>query len=436
MKTTYLSMAIATALFAGNAYAALDSVTIPLNDNKDTTFSITLDSHVGNTWTYTVSKVKGRDLSHWDMIVPACQNKISSATSGVSYGQDGGSFDAALGNTWVIKWNTTGGTFSITTDKNYATAEIEVLAKSGTKSARGTIDGPNCNSEIVTPAPTPTPVVEPTPEPTPTPTPVVEPTPEPAPTPTPVVEPTPESTTPPTTVCDAKIYAVHDGGLNNTEFFTVDPFNSFAVAPLGSVYAGYDIEALDINPITDTLLAASSHDTVAPGVLYIVDKTTGALTPVGSTGLQQIDALSFAPDGTLWGWSQDQGLFVIPNPETSAAATMVVAAEGEIEDITWNPEGTVLYAVQNVNTVVDSGTVLLKYEAGNLSTICENALSGIEIEALETLPDGSLVFSTHGDVGLKMGTIDPVSCSITTANVIDAAQYYDVEGIAWPACIE
>ncbi len=155
MKTLTRFASALCVMSAVQAVYADDSVTIPLNDNKDTTFSISLTSHVGNQWTYQVNKVKGRDLSHWDLLVPSCIGHFSNYTSGAEIGKDGSikDFDAT-----GIKWNTTGGTFSFTLDANYPSAQVDVLAKSGTQHAVKTITGPNCTS-----VPTPPVVEEPIP---------------------------------------------------------------------------------------------------------------------------------------------------------------------------------------------------------------------------------------------------------------------------------
>jgi len=188
MKTLTRFASALCVMSAIQAVYAGDSVTIPLNDNKDTTFSISLTNHVGNQWTYQVNKVKGRDLSHWDLLVPSCIGHFSNYTSGAEIGKDGSIQDRdATG----IKWNTTGGTFSFTLDANYPSTQVDVLAKSSNGYAVKTITGPDCTS-----VPTPPVVEEPTPpvveEPTP---PVVE-----EPTPPVVEEPTPpvvEEPTPP-----------------------------------------------------------------------------------------------------------------------------------------------------------------------------------------------------------------------------------------------
>lgn len=277
---------------------------------------------------------------------------------------------------------------------------------------------------------------------------VVTPEPETPVTPTepetPVTPTEPETPVTETPVCESKVYAVHDGGLNNSQLFTVDPLDGFKVAALGTVEPAYDLEALDIQPSTNKLYTASGDDTAKPGHLYEVDKATGTLTDLGSTGIREVDSLSFSPDGKLWGWAQDAGLFVIDNPAVSPVATVVLPSNGEVEveDISWNLAGTVLYGVQNKHVgdpdyhTGDAGVTLWKYETatGSLTTICPDFAGSVdEIEALETLPDGSLAFGFHGKTTMILGAINPETCQVVV-NVEVPSPYYDIEGIAWPDC--
>ncbi len=227
------------------------------------------------------------------------------------------------------------------------------------------------------------------------------------------------------------LYGVHDAGLNNSHFFTIDTTRD--VTEL-SVYPGYDIEGLDIHPQSCQLYASAGDDTSNPGHLYLVNKENGELTDLGSTGSQEVDALSFSPDGKLWGWAQDEGLLRFDDLP-SATATLVVPYEGEIEGITWNESGTTLYAVQNVHKGhdpdshgLDGNVRVLAYD-GSEVTACE--LDGVkEIEALDTLPDDNLIIGYHEHDKLVIGVLNFESCSITHEEEI-SSPYNDVEGIAW-----
>jgi hypothetical protein len=255
----------------------------------------------------------------------------------------------------------------------------------------------------------------------------------------------------------ATIYCVHDQGLNDSQFCvgTPLPFPN-AIVPMGPLYQNCDIEALDLNraggdPFIN-LYAASGDDTPRPGHLYLIaDKSIanfifdlGDIWKVDSTGtpvtnITEIDAISFHPTtGVLWGWGQHTGLFVIPPPlpslitlemridpqvgcvaneppvEIIGATVVVPATEMEIEALTWNWEGTVLYAVENLhNDPVDShgdsedqwgqpdfdeGIRLWASDGTHLIEMCPNLASNlveqwgipVEIEALEALPEGIL----------------------------------------------
>ena len=227
-----------------------------------------------------------------------------------------------------------------------------------------------------------------------------------------------------------QLYGVHDAGLNNTQFFTVSP-KTFEVKALGEMKKAHDIEALDAHPQTGKLFAASGNDTNKPAHLYRVDKNNGQLTDIGFTGMKEIDGLSFHPDGTLWGWSTGDGLVTIDT--TNGQANVKVAHFGEIEDITWNATGTILYGVENVKNNPDKGMKLLAYEGNTVTTICKELTSSLEIEALDTLPDDTLIFGLHGRNSLPLGVIDVANCQIVAKTKI-ATGYDDVEGIAWPNC--
>ena len=245
-------------------------------------------------------------------------------------------------------------------------------------------------------------------------------------------------TLPPTSnVCDF-VYAVHDGGLNNSQIVKIDASLNFT--PLGPEYPGHDLEALDMSPST-VLYAASGRnvDNGKPGHLYTVDMTTGSLTEVGDIGHKEIDGISFNPvDGTLWGWTPQAGLLTI-DPGT-AASTVVLAATGELEDLTWNSTGETLYAAYNDSgSGPDKTAGILAYDGTSLTSVCDTEISTLvgdgEIEALEMLPDGNLAFG-YNNTGNQpwAAVVNFVDCNITPVSLAyHAPLYNDIEGIA--ACI-
>ncbi len=240
-----------------------------------------------------------------------------------------------------------------------------------------------------------------------------------------------------------KLYGVHDEGLNDSYFFTIDP-STLEVTQLPEVCYGCDIEGLDIHPQTGELYASAGDDTQKPGHLYSVNKGTGGLTALGSTGFDEVDALSFNPTtGVLWGWAQDGGLLrfdSLPSP----SATLVWApddGEWEVEDLTWNAAGTILYGAKNLhgNHKPDShgpelGIELLAYDTTTVpavvTPVCSTLVGSMEIEALDTLPGDQLIFGYHDHKALVVGVLDVGSCNLVAQEEI-STPYNDVEGLAW-----
>lgn len=217
-----------------------------------------------------------------------------------------------------------------------------------------------------------------------------------------------------------QIYAVQDSGLNDTQFFTVNP-DTLAVKALGDSYPGYDIEALDAHPDTDALYAASGDDTDNPGHLYTVNTQTGALNDMGSTGFAEIEGLTFRADGTLWAWAKGDGLISI-DPQNGPDGTLVFSSKLKVEDLTWNNDGTLLYAAQDTNLWVSDGQ--------NVEKACD--LRG-HTEALEMLPDNRLLLGVHGNKNiLEFEVMDLATCELVQGVGIPT-DYDDVEGIAWAA---
>ncbi|OQY55158.1 MAG: hypothetical protein DRR08_11845 [Candidatus Parabeggiatoa sp. nov. 2] len=227
------------------------------------------------------------------------------------------------------------------------------------------------------------------------------------------------------------LYAVHDEGKKHSQFFTVNPFNAFEVKLLGSLYKGYDIEALDIHPTNNQLFAAAGDDGLQPGHLYKVNSWNGQMSHVGDTNFHEINGLSFTQEGTLWGWAEGEGLIQI-DTETGNG-TLEIAYDGPVEDITWDNEGLILYGVEN-------NTLLAYNPQAIVLTKLNCTLPDGEVEALEMLPDGRLLFSLHDDETLSIHALEIDSCDRLDMAIdvtLNEIKLNDVEGIAWPieACI-
>jgi len=156
------------------------------------------------------------------------------------------------------------------------------------------------------------------------------------------------------------LYAVHDEGRMDTQFFTVNPAQDFEVKLLGQLHFQKDIEALDINPETNEMFAAAGDDGTPPGYLYTVNSDTGDLSGVGAITFREINGLSFKPDGSLWGWAEGDGLISIDT--LTGHGTLEIAYAGPVEDITWDNQGVMLYGVgKNKLLAYDSQTKKLSH---------------------------------------------------------------------------
>ncbi|EDN70261.1 hypothetical protein BGP_1685 [Beggiatoa sp. PS] len=249
------------------------------------------------------------------------------------------------------------------------------------------------------------------------------------------------------------LYAVNDKGLNNSQFFTVAP-DTLEVNNLGPVYKAHDIEAVAMRMQSGELYAAAGDDTDKKGHLYQVDKENGQILDLGSTPCKEVDALAFHPNGTLWAWGQDCGLFRIDNPLAPERAENVIPSNGkiEVEDMTWNTAGTILYGVENLHgghnpdghgapedsadedLDFDEGVRLWAYNfgSGTMNTLCDDFMGSLkEVEAMETLPDDSLILGFHGSNNLTFGVVNTQTCQMTMKEEL-TTPHNDIEGIAWP----
>ncbi|NJO18212.1 MAG: hypothetical protein HC877_21505 [Thioploca sp.] len=230
------------------------------------------------------------------------------------------------------------------------------------------------------------------------------------------------------------VYGVHND-TKQTQFFIAN----INAGPL-EIYPrsegltdNLQIEALDIDHFNNQLFAASGE-----GKLYEVRNGAQAVSEVGELGFDKVEALSFHPDRSLWGWAQGTGLFQVERDkdnEFKFPGTVIVPYDGtiKIKDISWNTEGTILYGVENL----EQGNRLWSYDQnqGEAKLICEDLMASLTtpINALETHPDNSLIFTFTKNKKLAFGVIDVSHCEITVTGEI-ATDYNQVKGIAWPDC--
>jgi len=232
-----------------------------------------------------------------------------------------------------------------------------------------------------------------------------------------------------------EVYAVHDRGLNDSQFIIAIPEDN-TVNSLGGLHENVDVEGLDVHPVTDVLYATTGNDNeyAQKGHLFTVDANTGALTHIGATGFGAISGLAFNPvTNALWGFTDQKnggthGLVTIDTGTaigTLEKATPNTKAHPDykgIEALAWSTDGTILYAADD--------TRLWAYEAGVFSLQCDNFIA--EVEALETLPNGHLAFTLHPNEFTDIHAYDPETCTFIEGQRFETT-FNDIESIAWPS---
>jgi hypothetical protein len=144
-----------------------------------------------------------------------------------------------------------------------------------------------------------------------------------------------------------------NGDLRN-HLISIDPVTGAgSVGPLLN-FGAYDtyISALAISP-SNVLYGMATND-----YLFTIDTQTGMGTFVGQVDHYQIgiQAMAFAPDGTLYGWGvMNYGLITI-NPATGAFTDVNPSVgASDIQGMTFGPDGT-LYGVRDSLYRIDKTT--------------------------------------------------------------------------------
>ncbi|KPV48229.1 hypothetical protein SE17_39200, partial [Kouleothrix aurantiaca] len=198
-----------------------------------------------------------------------------------------------------------------------------------------------------------------------------------------------------------KVYGVNEVNSSDDQFFTMTVGSGAPTfSNLGGVAKGYNIESLALHPATGVLYAGSgdTNKYKQRAALYTVNTSTGALTFVGSTGLKELEALSFNPaTNVLWGWGYDKGLVTINT--STGAATVVYASKMDAEGMAWSRDGKTLYIAEN--------KTLYSYNpATKKLTKITSSLPG-NVEALSLRPDGLLAMAV--DSSKTLYAYDPVA---------------------------
>jgi hypothetical protein len=148
------------------------------------------------------------------------------------------------------------------------------------------------------------------------------------------------------------------------------------------------------------LYAINSGDgpsqTGSPDLLYTIDQLTGAATFIGSVGYEGVQALDFAPDGTLYGWDlRSAGLFTI-DPLTGAATDVnpAIGDFGDMQAIAFARNGR-LYGATNGP---QSSLVEINRLTGAVTVV--GGPTDLDIRGLAIVPEPSGILS--GLIGIAL----------------------------------
>ncbi|HLF96231.1 MAG TPA: Ig-like domain-containing protein, partial [Methylococcaceae bacterium] len=177
-------------------------------------------------------------------------------------------------------------------------------------------------------------------------------------------------------------------------FYSVSDFNLYTINPAtgaGTLVAALsfpvavDIRALAFSP-ADVLFAINKELPGPVDKLYTINASTGVETLVGSTGVNGIQGLAFAPDETLYGWdSATLGLVTI-NPATGGVTDVNPAVGGTaaIQTIVFHSNGT-LYGMRDDRYSIDPATGVFTL-LGNFPSVASPDIRGAEFLLSGSIP--------------------------------------------------
>ncbi|EDN69489.1 secreted protein [Beggiatoa sp. PS] len=233
---------------------------------------------------------------------------------------------------------------------------------------------------------------------------------------------------------------------NQSQIFMIEPTNNFVVKPLNQKNNNHNLNSLALSP-TGKLYAISSNNpknTDSKGQIYQIDTKSGLLSEVCQIAHNdEVSAIAFHRDGSLWAWIKGQKLVKVdkinPNEKTCTITTQL-PINYNIKDISWNKEGTRIYAAHTTNNVVKTDIWACDYhptenqlKPSTCMTVCT---IDEPVEAIEMLPNGKLMFSLHKSENWSLHALDIDTCQVDISlgiNTIqaDGSSYNQIESVVF-----
>ena len=180
--------------------------------------------------------------------------------------------------------------------------------------------------------------------------------------------------------------------------------------------------------------ASAGDDPPLPSRLFSVNESTGAATPIGSTGYFELNALASSPAGELYAVGDPLGTIPSPanvliqiDPATGAATPAATLSLGggrevSIRSMAFSPAG-VLYAVNAIDppeptpfAVHELFTINLASGVGTLvGSLGAHAIQGMDFSPAGVLY-GYALNATLGGPGVGLVTINATTAAVTDVN--------------------
>lgn len=231
---------------------------------------------------------------------------------------------------------------------------------------------------------------------------------------------------------------VTSGGGNLSSLYTVDP-QTAQTTLIGPVMLDgttqLTITALAFQPGTGVLFGVSGSEYSPSRQLLTINTATGHATSLGTIGsgnTQNASDISFASDGTLYGWTTRGGPLVSINTGSAARTVIGSATNGtQGNGLTFTPDGTLYLAGPT-----DPGDLYtVDRNTGNITSVA--TLSNIplnfgsRINAMASDPNGVL-YATGAGSGHQLVTINRTTGAMTVVGTFS----FEADALAFTAIPE
>jgi hypothetical protein len=172
-----------------------------------------------------------------------------------------------------------------------------------------------------------------------------------------------------------RLFSVSQGQL-----VQIDPY-ALTLTPVLTLHGLGGFTGLAFSPVGE-LFAVERGGNSDNDPLFRIDTHTGNVTLVGDTGFYRLQDLAYSPSGILYGWSLLSGLITI-DPQTGRGTDVNpgVDAPAEIQALAFAPDGT-LYGARDALFRIDPATgVPVQIGSGGYS----------DIRGLAVIPEPALV---------------------------------------------